>query len=102
MGGSVALETGGTTAAGGIIDTGGTSHESGGIAAATGGTSNEGGAGVGGVAGASAAAGSTAETTAAASGCGCVLGSRSPRSGTAAFLMVGALALLARRRRSRT
>jgi MYXO-CTERM domain-containing protein len=100
MGGSVAAETGGTTAAGGIIDTGGASQGAAGIAAA-GGTSNQGGAGVGGVTGPSATGGSTAEAAAAASGCGCTLGSRSPGGGMAALLMVGALALLVRRRRNR-
>jgi hypothetical protein len=100
MGGSRATETGGTTAAGGIIDTGGASQSAAGIAV-TGGTSNEGGAGAGGVIGPSATGGSTAENTATASGCGCIVGSRSPRNGMAAFLMAGALALLARRRRSR-
>jgi MYXO-CTERM domain-containing protein len=54
------------------------------------------------VTGASAPGGSTAEATASSSGCGCVVGSRSPRGGMAAFLMVAALALLARRRRSRS
>jgi MYXO-CTERM domain-containing protein len=99
MGGSVAMETGG--AAGGIITTGGASQDTGGSLAVAGGTSNEGGAGAGGVTGASAPGGSTAGPTADASGCGCVVGSRSPRDGMAAFLILGALALLVRRRRNR-
>jgi MYXO-CTERM domain-containing protein len=70
--------------------------------AASGGTSNGSGASMGGASGNSTAGGSTAEAAANSSGCGCVLGSRSPRGGMAAFLMVGALALLARRRRNRT
>jgi hypothetical protein len=97
-GGSVAMETGGATGAGGIIATGGASQDTGGSLAVAGGTSNEGGAGAGGVTGASAPGGSTAGPTADASGCGCVVGSRSPRDGMAAFLIWGALALLVRRR----
>jgi hypothetical protein len=99
-GGSVAQATGGATAAGGIIDTGGASQGFGGVAV-TGGTSNEGGAGAGGVTGPSATGGSTAENTARSSG-GCVVGSRSPRGGMAAFLMLTALAVLVRRRRNRS
>jgi hypothetical protein len=99
-GGSVAQATGGATAAGGIIDTGGARQGSGGVAV-TGGTSNEGGAGAGGVTGPSATGGSTAENTARSSG-GCVVGSRSPRGGMAAFLMLTALAVLVRRRRNRS
>jgi hypothetical protein len=99
-GGSVAQATGGATAAGGIIDTGGASQGFGGVAV-TGGTSNQGGAGAGGVTGPSATGGSTAENTARSSG-GCAIGSRSPRGGVAAFLMLTALALLVRRRRNKS
>jgi MYXO-CTERM domain-containing protein len=99
-GGSVATVTGG--AAGGIITTGGASQDTGGSLAATGGTSNEGGAGAGGVTGPSATGGSTAEAAASTSGCGCVVGSRSPRDGMGVFLMLGALALLVRQRRNRS
>jgi hypothetical protein len=99
-GGSVATVTGG--AAGGTITTGGASQDTGGSLATTGGTSNEGGAGAGGVTGPSATGGSTAEAAAGTSGCGCVVGSRSPRDGMAVFLMLGALALLVRQRRNRS
>jgi MYXO-CTERM domain-containing protein len=70
--------------------------------AATGGTSNGSGAGTGEATGMSATGGTTAGTAPGSGGCGCVVGSRSPRDGMAAFLMVGALVLLARRRRNRT
>ena len=99
-GGSVATVTGG--AAGGTITTGGASQDTGGSLATTGGTSNEGGAGAGGVTGPSATGGSTAEAAAGTSGCGCAVGSRSPRDGMAVFLMLGALALLVRQRRNRS
>ena len=99
-GGRVIAATGGATAAGGIIGTGGASQGSGGdIVAAAGGSASGGAAGTGGAPGTGATGGSSAGIT--SSGCGCAVGSRSPRSGMAAFLMVGALALLARRRRNR-
>ena len=41
-------------------------------------------------------------TTDGSSGCSCVVGSRSPRGEMSAFLLLGALALLARRRRNRS
>jgi len=97
-----ASDTGGrvATQTGGIIDTAGASQGSGGMAV-TGGTASEGGAGAGGTTGPSATGGSTAEAATSSSGCGCVVGARSPRSGMVAFFMVAALALLARRRRSK-
>jgi MYXO-CTERM domain-containing protein len=99
-GGRVIAATGGATAAGGIIGTGGASQGNGGnIVAATGGSASGGAAGTGGAPGTGVTGGSSAGIT--SSGCGCAVGSRSPRSGMAAFLMVGALALLARRRRNR-
>jgi MYXO-CTERM domain-containing protein len=55
--------------------------------------------GTGGATGEGATGGSTAAAAPGASGGGCAVGSRSPQGGMAAFLMVGALALLARRRR---
>jgi len=102
-GGNVTVATGGATATGGIIATSGTSQSPGGnTAVATGGTSNGTGPATGVATGTSATSGSTAGTPVNSSGCGCVVGSRSPRSGMVAFLMVGALALMARRRRNRS
>jgi len=100
-GGSVTVATGGVeTATGGIVGTGGASQDSGGsIAAATGGTPTGGVAGTGGSEATNPVGGSTAGTEADSGGCGCAVGSRSPRGGMAALLMVGALALLVRRRR---
>jgi MYXO-CTERM domain-containing protein len=99
-GGRVAAATGGATAAGGILGEGGAGQGSGGaIVAATGGSSNS-IAGTGGATALGATGGSSANVTANTSGCGCTVGSRSPRGEMAAFLMVGALALLAKRRRS--
>jgi MYXO-CTERM domain-containing protein len=66
--------------------------------AATGGTSNGSGVGAGGATGEGATGGSTAAATHGASGGGCAVGARSPRDGMAAFLMLGVLALLVRRR----
>ena len=101
-GGSFASATGGETSAGGAIGEGGASQNSGGnTVAAAGGTSIGSAAGAGGTTGAEATGGSTVGTTTSSSGCGCAVGSSSPRGGMAPFLMVGALALLARRRRSR-
>lgn len=102
-GASVASTTGGITAVGGIIGAGGASQGYGGsIVAAIGGTSSGSSAGFGGAKGTSAAGGSSTGTGASTNGCGCTVGSRSPRSGMAPLLMMGALTLLARRRRNRT
>jgi MYXO-CTERM domain-containing protein len=65
--------------------------------AATGNTSN--GSGAGGATGEGATGAATTVAAHGASGGGCAVGSSSPRDGMAAFLMVGALALLVRRRR---
>ena len=101
VGGSVAAGTGGASSVGGISGEGGANQGAGGnIVAAAGGTSSGSGAGTGGATGTGASAGSTVGTTTTSSGCGCAVGASSPRSGAAAFLMVGALALLARRRRN--
>jgi len=101
-GGRVIAATGGASAAGGITGAGGAGQGSGGnIVVAVGGSSSGGAADTGGAPGTSATGGSSAGTAAASSGCGCAVGSRSPRGEMAAFLMVGALALLARRRRAK-
>jgi hypothetical protein len=97
-GGSVSAATGGATATGGIIGQGGAGQGSGGNSvAATGNTSN--GSGAGGATGEGATGAATTVAAHGASGGGCAVGSSSPRDGMAAFLMVGALALLVRRRR---
>ena len=124
-GGSVAAGSGGTTGAGGINGTGGANQGSGGsLVAASGGTSwvavgtggaNQGSGGSlvaasGGTAGSTgkgsatgtSATGGSASTAAGSAGCGCVVGSQSPRGGMSVFLLLVALALLARRRRNRT
>jgi hypothetical protein len=98
-GGSVSAATGGATATGGISGEGGAGQGSGGnTVAATGGTSNGSGAGTAGATGEGATGGATTGAAHGASGGGCAIGSRSPRDGTAAFLMLGVLALLVRRR----
>ena len=98
-GGSVTAATGGAMATGGSVGAGGASQALGGnIVVASGGTSN---AGTGGATGTGATGGSTAGITTTTNGCGCAVGSSSPRGGMVAFLMVGALALLVRRRRNR-
>ena len=97
-GGMLAEATGGATTTGGINATGGAGLDSGGnIATATGGTSTGSGAGAGGTTG--TGAGSPAGGAAGASGRGCAVGSSSSRGRMAAFLMLGALSLLVRRRR---
>jgi len=99
-GGTVIARTGGTTAVGGSVGIGGASQGTGGnMVADTGGSASGGAAAMGGATG--TMGGSTVGQTANSSGCGCAVGSRSPRSGMAALLMVGALALLATRRRRR-
>jgi len=99
-GGTVIARTGGTTAVGGSVGIGGASQGTGGnMVADTGGSASGGAAATGGATG--TMGGSTVGQTANSSGCGCAVGSRSPRSGMAALLMVGALALLATRRRRR-
>jgi len=110
-GAAMAGSTGGATAAGGnvtsatggtsdTVGAGGASQGSGGdIAAAVGGTSSGSGANFGGATGTNAAGGSSPGTGASASGCGCAVGSCSPRNGMAALLMMGALALLVARKR---
>jgi MYXO-CTERM domain-containing protein len=64
--------------------------------AATGNTSN--GSGAGGATGEGATGGATTAAAHGASGGGCAVSARSPRDGMAAFLMLGVLALLVRRR----
>ena len=100
------MKTGGSVAIGGEIATGGVPGNAGdtgpgetGGNAVTGGTPQPGS--TGGATGPGDTGRSTAGTAAGASGCGYAVGSRSSRGGTAAFLMVGALALLVRRRRRR-
>ena len=84
---------------GGLNGTGGANEGSGGSAMpGTGGTST--GGDTGGATGTGATGGLT-ETTDGASGCSCVVGARSPHGGMFAFLLLGALALRARRRRNR-
>jgi MYXO-CTERM domain-containing protein len=100
-GGIVTARTGGATAAGGIVGEGGASQGTGGSIVAANGGSSSGGVGTGGQTGNAAAGGSTSTTMPSnPNGCGCTIGSHFPRDGMAAFLMVGALALLARRRRN--
>jgi MYXO-CTERM domain-containing protein len=100
-GGKVIAATGGATAAGGIVSAGGASQGTGGsMVAETGGSSNP-LAGTGGATGVGTG-GSSASAPASSGGCGCTVGSRAPRGEMAAFLMVAALSLLARRRRDRT
>ena len=100
--GSGAVGGGGSIGAGGLIGAGGSLQGSGGSTVAGGGGTTVGsGAGTGGATGKGGTGGSTTGAAAGSSGCGCAIGSRSPRGGMAAFLLVGALALLARRRRKR-
>ena len=100
--GSGAAGSGGTTGAGGVIGTGGAHQGSGGSMAGSGGSVDGNGTGMGGATGKNGSGGSTGGAAAGSSGCGCTVGSRSPGSGMAAFLLVGAFALLARRRQKYT
>ncbi len=100
-GGSVAAGSGGVTGEGGLKGTAGANEGSGGSVVAVSGGISSGGTGTGGTTGPSSTGGS-AGTTVGSSGCGCVVGSRSPRGGMSTLLLLGALTLLARRRRNRT
>ena len=93
--------SGGTTGAGGLPGAGGANQGSGGsVVAGSGGASA--GSGTAGATGTGATGGSAgAGTTDGSAGCSCVVASRSPRGGTSVFLLLGALGLLARRRRNR-
>ena len=100
---SVTTGLGGAAGNGGGNGTGGANPGSGGaIVAGTGGTSIGSGVGTGGATGPGATGGSTTSVAASPTGCSCAVGSHSPRDGRAALLLAGALALLARRRRTTT
>jgi MYXO-CTERM domain-containing protein len=88
-----------TTGTGGLNGTGGANQGSGGgTVAGMGGTS---GSGTGGTTGTGETGGSAGAED-GSSGCGCVVGARSPRGGMFVFSLLGAVALLARRRRTHT
>jgi MYXO-CTERM domain-containing protein len=93
------IGSGGTTGVGGLTGTGGANQGSGGaVVAGSGGKSGGTGAG-----GATGETGGSAGITDGSTGCSCIVGSRSAsRGGMSAFLMLGAVAVLARRRRNRT
>jgi MYXO-CTERM domain-containing protein len=86
---------GGSTGSGGVEGTGGANQGSGGTGGPSGGSSAGGAAGT-------TATGGAAGSSADSSGCSCIVGSQSLRGGISAFALLGALVLLARRRRNRT
>ncbi|HEX7508619.1 MAG TPA: right-handed parallel beta-helix repeat-containing protein [Polyangia bacterium] len=103
-GGSVASGTGGAAGAGGLLGTGGNQGSGGNMVSGAGGGANASGTGKGGAAGTGASGGSGGSTpgnAAGSNGCGCMVGSRSPHGRMTAFLILGALALRARRRLNR-
>jgi MYXO-CTERM domain-containing protein len=107
VGALAGMGTGGSVATGGEIATGGVPGSAGNTGPGeTGGNPVTGGtpqpASTGGATGTGAPGGSTAVAKTGTGSGGCAVGSRSPRGGMAAFLMVGALALLVRRRRNRS
>ena len=97
--GGTTTGTGGTTTGtGGLNGTGGSTQGSGGsTVAGTGGTS---GNGTGGATGMGETGGAPGAGD-GSSGCSCVVGARAPGGGIPALLLLGALGLLARRRRIR-
>jgi MYXO-CTERM domain-containing protein len=99
-GGSVASGTGGADGAGGLLSTGGNQGSGGAVVHGAGGSANASGTGKGGATGTGANGGSTTGTAAGSNGCGCTVGSRSPHGRMTAFLILGVLTLLARRRRN--